>query len=459
MKTIFLTIFEGTEAKNILRTEIFPTLMRCADIRLVILVKSAERAEYHRREFNDSRITYEVVAPQELGGFDGFFSRLKFTLLRTTTSEFRRRSNFRRYPKYASYYWGLFLNRLLARPFFVRLARQLDFILVKDQGYGEIFDRYKPDLVFMANLFEDTEINLLREAKKRGIRTVAMINSWDKTTARCVLRLMPHKIIVWNDSVKNAIIKYNLAEEKDILVSGIPQYDGYFNFRPQPREEFFKSIKSVPDRKLLVYSPVGAGPAGDADWEVIDMLHRLNDAGKFVEKVSILVRFPPNDFVDERELKKRPYLLYNYPGIRFSKKRGIDWDMTFPELNHLKNTLHYMAIMICYSSSISADAAVFNKPVINLYFDIKPARPPFLSATEYYQFEHYQDIVKTGGIRLVKNEAELVLWVNNYLKNPELDSEGRRRLVEEQCKYTDGRAGERIGGYVLGMLVNTIVYP
>jgi hypothetical protein len=457
MRTIFLTIFEGTEAKNILRTKIFPTIMSQSDIRLVILVKNKERAEYHRREFNDSRIIYEVVSPPEPQGLDLFFSRLKFTLLRTFTTDFRRRMNFRRYPKYFSYYWGLLLNRVLARPFFLRAARWLDFTLVRNRTYTHLFEHYKPDLVFLANLFEDAEINLLREAKRHSVKTVAMINSWDKTTARCVLRLLPDKLIVWNDSVKDAIIKYDLAKPEDILVSGIPQYDDYFKGSPSigsgtNREDFFRSIKSAGDRKILVYSPVGATISGDADWEVIDMLHRLNDEGRFSEKVSILVRFPPNDFVDAAELAKRPYLLYDYPGVRFSKKRGIDWDMSFTELRHLENTLHYMSIMICYASSISVDAAVFDKPVINLFFDIKSPKSHYLSATEYYEFEHYKDAIKTGGIRLVKNETELAEWINKYLKNPALDREGRRRLVGEQCKFTDGGAGSRIGKYVLGLL-------
>lgn len=453
MKIIFLTILEGTEAKNILRTDIFSTLLNQRDTRLVILVKTEERAEYHKKEFNDPRIIYEVVPSYTPRGFDWLFSKLKFTLLRTSTTDLRRKMNFRRYGGLASYYWGLFLNRLLARPIFINLARKLDFILVRDRSYYDLFHRYKPDLVFMANLFEDTETNLLREAKRRGIKTAAMINSWDKTTARCVLRLLPDKLIAWNDSVKNALMKYDLVKLEDIFVSGIPQYDDYFDFKPSlSKEDFFSSIKAPSDRKLIVYSPVGVGIAGDADWEVIDMLHKLNDESKFLEKVSILVRFPPNDFVNEDELKKRPYLLYDYPGVRFSKKRGIDWDMTFDELKHLQNTLYYLSVIVCFASSISVDAAIFNKPAINLFFDVKPPKYPFLSATEYYEFEHYKDATKTGGIRLVRSEAELVGWVNKYLKETSLDHDGRNRLVAEQCKFMDGKSGRRIGEYTSSLL-------
>ena len=46
MKTIFITIFQGVEAKNILRTKVFAELMKHPDIRPVLFVQSRERAEY-----------------------------------------------------------------------------------------------------------------------------------------------------------------------------------------------------------------------------------------------------------------------------------------------------------------------------------------------------------------------------------------------------------------------------
>ena len=65
------------------------------------------------------------------------------------------------------YYAGRILNYILAWPIIRKIVRYLDFILIKDNTYTEYFDKYSPDLVFTAHLFEEIEINLLREAKKR----------------------------------------------------------------------------------------------------------------------------------------------------------------------------------------------------------------------------------------------------------------------------------------------------
>jgi len=40
IKTIFITIFEGVEAKNILRTDILPTLLADPEVRIVLFTKN-----------------------------------------------------------------------------------------------------------------------------------------------------------------------------------------------------------------------------------------------------------------------------------------------------------------------------------------------------------------------------------------------------------------------------------
>ena len=51
MKTVFITIFQGAEAKNILRTDIYKNLIARDDVRIVFFVDSLERAEYYKKEF------------------------------------------------------------------------------------------------------------------------------------------------------------------------------------------------------------------------------------------------------------------------------------------------------------------------------------------------------------------------------------------------------------------------
>jgi CDP-glycerol glycerophosphotransferase (TagB/SpsB family) len=451
MRTIFITIFEGVEVKNILRTSILAGLLEHNDVRIVLFTKSQEKVDYYKKEFPDPRLIFEVVENSAPRGFDKFFSKLKFVLLRTDSTNLKRKMVSEYEHQTVRYYSGKILNFLLAWPIFRRISRFLDFLLVRNTTYSIYFDKYRPNLVFMAHLFDEPEINLLREAKRRNIKTVGFINSWDKVTSRNILRLLPDRFVVFNDIVKNELIKYDEVNEEDIFVGGLPQYDYLFDNNFQTREEFFQKIGIDPYKKLLVYASMGRA-FSSTDWDMIDYLHGLTKSGKLEQDSELLVRFQPNDFVDKSEIEKRPFIKYDQPGIRFSSKRGVDWDMDFKDLDHLKNTLYHMSLVISYASSIGIDAAVYDKPIININFEIKKNDYLLKSPTQYYATSHYSNAVKTGAIDLVNSEQEMVEKINQYFKNPEIKREERKRLVLEQCKFTDGKSGERISEFLINQI-------
>jgi CDP-glycerol glycerophosphotransferase (TagB/SpsB family) len=372
---------------------------------------------------------------------------LKFDTIRTKTTDLRRW--FRRVEEgnIISYVFGITLNRILAHGVWRRMIRALDQTLVSDPGFGALLDDEKPDLVFFANLFDDIETSLLREARRRRIPTIGFINSWDKVTARSTIRLLPDALLVFNDIVKKEIMAHADISEEKISVVGIPQYDRYHNPIITSREEFAKKLSLDPLRPIMMYAPMGS-TFSDSDWLMIDRLHTLIEEGA-LGNLQLLVRFQPNDFISGEELKKRPWLRYDLPGVRFGAERGGDWDMTEADLVHLTDTLAHIALVVCYASSISVDAAIFKKPVININYEIKKASKPSKNPTFYYATEHYGNAVATGGMRLVESEADLVQWINAYIKNPRLDEEGRARLVREQCGLIDGNAARRIAERVL----------
>jgi CDP-glycerol glycerophosphotransferase (TagB/SpsB family) len=184
---------------------------------------------------------------------------------------------------------------------------------------------------------------------------------------------------------------------------------------------------------------MGAGYS-NTDWHIIDLLYSLEAS----LGLKIFVRFPPNDFAETDELKIRPHLHYALPGFRFSSKRGPDWDMSLSDISSLRDTLRYSEMVICYASSISVDAALFDKPIINLNFEIGPRSPMVKSPTRFYGMYHYKKALKTGAFKLVESPEELSVAIQAYKKNPNLEKRERQTVVAEQCEFTDGKSGERI---------------
>ena len=154
----------------------------------------------------------------------------------------------------------------------------------------------------------------------------------------------------------------------------------------------------------------------------------------------------------ENELKKMSDVVYDFPGIRFSSQKTTDWDMTESDLEHLADSLYYMSLIVCYGSSISIDAVMLNKPIINIYFkvgdDIGVGQDPIAC----YDKRHYAQALESGGMRLVNNEEELAEWVAKYLENPDIHRANRKQLAKDQCEFMDGKSGERVGKFALRYL-------
>lgn len=447
IKTVFITLFQGTEAKNILRTNIYKNLIQNENIKLVLFTKTKERAEYYAKEFSHPRVVYEAISSYWPKGWDMVFSKLKFFTLRTKTTKLRRKMVLEERKNYPVYFLSTLLNLFLSLRPARKIIRELDWLLVRDKTFRSYFEKYKPDAVFMAHLFDDLETNMLREARRQKVKTVGFINSWDKLTARNPLRLLPEKLVVFNETVKEEALRYADMKENNIVITGLPQYDIYTNREPLKRAEFFAKKNLDPAKKLIVYAPMGK-TFSNTDWDIVDLIEESINKDN-IKNAQLLVRFQPNDFFDKEELAKHPDLIYDWPGKRFSKTRGVDWDMDFEDIKHLHDTLANLDVLVCYASSMSIDAAVFGKPVININFEINPSEIMLKSPTHFYGMTHYANAIKTGGINMPKSKEELINAINEYLENPEKDKEKRQELVRQQAWKTDGKAGERIANVIL----------
>lgn len=467
LKTIFVTVFEGIEGKNLLRTSVVATLLKDSTVRVVLLVKSEDRKKYYQKEFGHRQLFCEVVSDHAPSPLDMFFAALRYYLIDTETTRFRAKLLMESGGNIFSYWLRICTHRLLARKKVRTIARKLDLFLVKDSTYSDLFDRYSPDLVLCAQAFDESETHLLREAKMRGVRTVVYINTWDKVTARSAFRILADKFVVFNTIVRDELVVTNDVRVSDIFVSGIPQYDQYFDETvlqrvagsfdtqiapPVDKSTFLQLVGLTPDTRFVLYAPMGS-EYSNQDWRVIDMLHRHITEKRYGERVELFVRFPPNDFLKNNEIEKRPWLRWQYPAVRFSNKRGGDWDMSFEDLKLLTDTLTHASLIVCYASSFSIDGCVFDVPVINLNFELQNEVCKLKSPTKFYHFAHYKKAVAVGAIKLVSNEDALIDAAVGYLAHPESEREERRLLVEQQCAYTDGKSGERIANFLLSNLV------
>ena len=76
------------------------------------------------------------------------------------------------------------------------------------------------------------------------------------------------------------------------------------------------------------------------------------------------------------------------------------------------------------------------------------------SASRFFEWDHLRSLKPLNGIWLVRSREELITAINVYLKDPSHLCEGRKKIVREECQYTDGESGARIAEKILSTLIH-----
>jgi hypothetical protein len=114
------------------------------------------------------------------------------------------------------------------------------------------------------------------------------------------------------------------------------------------------------------------------------------------------------------------------------------------------NTFRHADVVVNLSSTVAIDAAIFDRPVVNLNYDPEPGQPQQALVKDVnHRWTHFKPIAESGGLWMVNDPEEMFEAVKTYLAHPELHREKRRWVAEYVCGYLDGRCGERMAAAIL----------
>ncbi len=437
MRTVLLAVPHWVFSSDLLRTNYLKYLSE--KYRVVVLSPLFDAVEAKRRGYYQSpNVIYQKWELENSGLWD----RMKFWRI-ALVNEFDYLASIRHFYKRPNYKdsWkrrlaralGLPFKKFLTADFFTRLESKkirvsLAFeALVKNHGI---------ELVVTATPgFSPFEAELIHLAKRAGLTTVAVNFTWDNLTMNSKHIRKTDFLIAWNEVMrKEAADIHNYSPEK-VFVSGTPRFDPYFvddsdagvgaGKKDPGRAKFLKSKGLNPDYKTIFHTTVTK--AYPFQKKYINDLIKLRDAKK-IPYVNLLIRVHPLDLIENYSEFK------NVPDFCIEKS-GKEVEMSYDDLLNLKYSLKYTDVNINYASTITIEACVFDKPVINIgYLD------RFALA---YEFNHYLPIYESGAIKLAKTDEDLPRMINLYLENPNRDHEQRLTIVDKYVQFTDGLSYKR----------------
>ncbi len=444
MKTILITCIRGLIARNILATDAFSRLAKEPGLKIVV-VASEQNVSALRREFGGPNVIFEGIhmpAKEIPDGFDRLLWTIATNLLPTKTREVQRRVKFaldrNRFDYAASVIFG-FLGRI---GWVRRMSRFFVGILLGYREYERLFKKYRPDLVFATDVFALQDVKLMLAAKKSGVKTVGMVRSWDNVTPNTLLMHIPDEVVVNGPRIQNELIRYGDVPGERIFITGVPHYDHYRSQDCMPRSDFMRKFGFDENKKLVLFATPSDRYLRD------NLVSPLVVDALAASGLQVLIR-PP--IVGRSGLEGKalpPNMRLDDPGdygdfVNINMDRAAD--------RHLADSLNAADVVVTWASTMIVDAIAFMKPVVLVGFDETP-RPYHEGILKYYDYEHHQFILASGGVRLAKSPDELCDWVMRYIKEPELDRDGRAAIVAAHCGALDGRAGERLATYILNAM-------
>jgi hypothetical protein len=452
---ILFSVPHGAAAGNMVRSGIIGRVLKSQpSLDVVILSPMAADAAFVK-EVAHPRVTIDTLPPHRPSGLEArLLALMQAGYLESGVTESVRIRRVEAQAKGTIRWIGL--KHLIARmalPSLVKKEARYDAIdrRVSHPQAEQVFDRYRPELLVTSSPgLILSEVPLLRTAKRHGVRTMAIDPSWDNFTNKLMPVRRVNRLVVWNDLMKTQAVELHGYRADEVRVAGVPQWDRYFSHGATgDRATFFRRIGADPSRRLITLTTTPQELYSHHDHVLRAMTGAMRD-GRW-PPAQILVRLHPrDDRAKYTQFEGAPGIIIEKP-FRDTVRAGdgLSVDVTSDSQQHLADTLRHSDVIVNVASTIAVEAAIFDTPVVNVAFDGEVEQEFARSARRYYQFTHYANITRHQAVRVAWSPDELIDYVRAYLADPAQDRAGREHVVREQCQFTDGRAAERVAGFVI----------
>ena len=376
-----------------------------------------------------------------------FKDRLFYEILKLETQKIKRFEEQRSFFEKIASIIILILAKLPGSKLILSLLDRFDNALSRDRTLKNTLARFHPDILLSTHPYVDAERRLILEAHRQGIPIQSSILSWDNIFNKGMLPFCIDEIIVWNQIQKDRILSYySRYTSQQIVVSGIPPFDIYRSSKAENfnKDNYLKTLKIKPEKQVLLYC-TGPESLFPREPEIIQILIANMEKKTLPEDTHLLIRCHPHDTADRyARFFSHNRVTVVESSLDLKTRNTFTWIPPVDEMYGLMAMLKASRLCLNIASTTSLDAVACGLPVINIGFDGNKERTYMNSVRRYYHYSHYKDVVKTGGVKYVKDEKEMIYWIKRYLRDPFIDKDKRATLLFEQCWKLDGKSAERV---------------
>ena len=304
-------------------------------------------------------------------------------------------------------------RRLLASA--LRIAEEMMPISTASRAFIESQD---PDVVLIASVtaWRVPQIDHLRAARALGRRTGVCVFSWDHLSSKALLRNLPDRVLLWNDTQRREAMQWHGVPADRIVVTGAQCYDQWFGRDPaRDRDAFCRAVGLSPERPMLLYICSVMTPNPYESKFVLRWLEEVRgSADRGLREASVLVRPHP-----ERMSEWDGISLERFGDVVLFGRNPVSPDA---QADYFDSLYHSHAVVGLVTSGF-LEAAIVGRPVHSLLL------PELQMYQEGVQHFRYLMEVEGGLLRVTRTFPDHLADLASTLARPVQRDEQNVRFI------------------------------
>lgn len=316
------------------------------------------------------------------------------------------------------------------------------------QQYLSLLNEHRVALLFFTHQRPPYIAPLIYAAEKLKIKTTAFIFSWDNLASKSRMAGNFDYFLVWSDVMKRDLVQfYPKTKPSQIAVVGTPQFEPYVLKRYQTTKSILiNTFNLESDKPIILFTCNDASSENDPIY--LDLVAQFILNNQLVKAVNLVVRTSPAEEPERFKAiaQKYPFIHWNYPDWKLSRENHQEnWSQrvpSFQDIVNLRGLLNHCDLCINVLSTITLDAFLFDKPVINPVFGT--GKNGLFDDQKFLNYQHLVSLVDSKATAIVKNEQQLLIAINNVLQNVDKQQNERLQFLNLQIGKPLAGTSQRI---------------
>ena len=454
MKRIGLVITDGVGFRNFILSDFLDKALKQGDLVIIFSCIPKENYEIVKGKckvielevFQESSITWLFRKTKELTHLQnhrknnfGIQDNIKIT---KSTSKSTRGKIVRFLHKFTKVFHS---ERLVNFYYFLQEKSFQNNLHVKN--YKNILTRYRVDVLLFTHQRPPYIAPIIYAAKKRKIVTATFIFSWDNIASKGRMAGDFDHYLVWSNLMRDELLQfYSKIKSKSIHVIGTPQFSPFvMKTYGYTKEKLCEKFCLDIEKPIIFFTCNDASSKNDPLY--LEILAKAIEEKKIHEAVNLIVRTSiADDGKTFEHLRKYKFIKWNNPKWELTRINHQEpWSQRVPDkedIDDLKSLLNHCTLNINILSTITLDAFIFNKPVINPVFGNE--NNELFNDQKFLKYKHIKLLVDSKSSSIVKNKIDYIEEVNNLLDGKEIREKARDSFLDLEILRPLEKTSDRI---------------